>query len=67
MGKQVVEILIEEIRENRKEIKEIRLELNKMDKHIFSNKIKLSIFIAGIGIAVNLAMAVALDRIKHIF
>lgn len=63
-NEQLTEILITEIRENRKEIRKIKDSLNKMDRHIFSNKIKLSIFMGGFTLFFSLVWAILFEKIK---
>lgn len=64
MNEDLKEIIIYEIRENRKEISKLNKKLDgeigkiyerleAMDKHIFSNKMKLSFFIACLTIGFN--------------
>lgn len=66
MDQELKKLIISEIKENRNEIKSLRAELHKMDKHVFSNKIKLSIFIAGVGLFVQIFLAIAIEKIKTI-
>jgi len=64
MDKQLVALIIEEIQENRAELKELRADIHELDKDIFSNKMKLSIFIASVGLVVNVVLAVVIEKIK---
>ena len=64
MNDKVVSILIEEIRENRKSIKELHQQVAQMDKDIFSNKIKLGIIMGGISLFTSIIVIVVTDKIK---
>ena len=66
MTNQLTEMLIEEIRENRKEIKSIHDKLHELDKHVFSNKVKLSLFISGVSLFFSMAWAMLFEKVKHI-
>lgn len=62
--KQLTQLLIDEIRENRDEIKLMRDELNTLKLTVFSNKTKLSLFIAGVSLLFNAGWAIMLAKIK---
>lgn len=61
----LTEILISEIRENRAEIKAIRKTISKMDKQIFSNKIKLALFMGGFTLFFNIICVVIFEKVKQ--
>ncbi len=66
MGK-VDNILIEEIRLNRKSIEALSTKVHELDKDIFSNKMKLSIFISGVSLFSSILWAILFGEIKHYF
>lgn len=57
-------ILLFEVRQNRKAIKELTNKIVELDKDIFSNKIKLSIFIASVTLICNIIVIVVAGKIK---
>ena len=61
------EIVLFEIRENRKSIGKVNEKLAAMDKKIFSNKMKLSLFIGGVSIGFSFVTAIVLEKIKAFF
>lgn len=58
------QLLLEEIRLNRAEIKELRSTVHKLDKDVMSNKMKLSLFIGGVSLLFNVAWAIISTKIK---
>ena len=64
MDKDFKEIVLYELRENRKAIARLDTKITALDKDIFSNKIKLSIFIAGVTIFFNIIVIVIADKLK---
>jgi hypothetical protein len=67
MSDKIEDILLFEIRENRQAIKEIDNRLCRLDKAVFSNKIKLSFFIAGVSIFFNIIIIIVTEKIKSFF
>jgi hypothetical protein len=63
----IEDILLDEIRLNRADIAELRKEVAALDKGIFSNKMKLSIFISGITIFFNIIIIVVAEKLKTFF
>lgn len=72
---EVQEILLHEVRANRAAIKDLSDKLEErdmiyqskiahLDKEVFSNKVKLSFFIAGVSIFFNVIIAIAIEKIK---
>jgi hypothetical protein len=66
MSKEMNQLLLEEIRLNRKAISELTTQVNTLDKDVMSNKIKLSFFIGGISLLFNIAWAIISTKIKTI-
>jgi len=66
-NRKIEDILLYEVRENRKAIQAVETKLSKLDKDVFSNKIKLSIFIAGVTIFFNIIVVLLSDKIKTFF
>lgn len=68
MNSKVDDILLDEIRLNRKAIAKLdekfTSRITDLDKQVFSNKIKLTIFIAGITIFFNIIVVVLAEKIK---
>ena len=67
MSDKIEEILLFEIRENRRAIREIDSRLCKLDKAVFSNKVKLSFFVAGVSIFFNIIVIIVSEKIKTFF
>ena len=71
MSDKVDTILLDEIRLNRKAISRLDDKfsdrLMHLDKQVFSNKIKLTIFIAGLTIFFNIIVIVIAERLKLYF
>ena len=63
----VEKLLLDEIRLNRSTIGKLDEKLGNLDKQVFSNKIKLGIFIAGISLFFNIIFIVIAEKIKHLF
>jgi hypothetical protein len=70
MNSKIEDILLEEIRLNRKAIAKLDAKFSDklvaLDKQVFSNKIKLGIFIAGITIFFNIIVIVLADKLKSL-
>jgi len=66
MSNQLIQMLIDEVRENRVEIKLMRGDIAKLDKHVFSNKMKLSMFIGGLSLFFSVAWAILFEKLKTI-
>lgn len=64
MSKSVQDILLEEVRMNRKEITALRNDVHKLDKDVMGNKMKLSLFIGGVSLLFNLIWAIVVTKIK---
>jgi len=68
VNSKVDDILLDEIRLNRKAIAKLdekfTSRITDLDKQVFSNKIKLTIFIAGITIFFNIIVVVLAEKIK---
>ena len=65
MNNQLVELLIDEIRENRKAITDLTERVHAMDKSIFSNKLKLSVFLGGFSLFFSIVWAIIIEKIKN--
>lgn len=64
MSKQFEDIVIYEIRENRKSISKCSSEIGKLKLQVFSNKIKLGMFIAGVTIFFNIVFIILAEKIR---
>ena len=64
MGNELQHILLDEIRLNRKAITGLNDKIHKLDKDIFSNKIKLSMFIGGVSLFSSIVWAILFEKIK---
>ena len=75
MTEQLTQILIDEIRENRVAIKclntkldivsvDINTKFNAIDKRVYSNKIKLSLFIGGVSLLFSISWAIIFEKVK---
>lgn len=60
-------VLLYEVRQNRKAINELTAKIAELDKDIFSNKIKLSIFIAGVTLFCNIIVIVVAKKVTTYF
>lgn len=60
-------ILLEEIRENRREIRSVKTELVRLDKDVFANKVKLGIVISGISLTTHIVLLFLTEKIKSLF
>ena len=59
MDQDFKEIVLFEIRENRKEIQSLK-------EHVFSNKMRLTVFMAGMTLLFNLVFVVITEKIKQL-
>lgn len=70
-GDRVDDILLDEIRLNRKAIAKLdekfTSKITELDKEVFSNKIKLTLFIAGLSIFFNIIVIVIAEKLKAYF
>lgn len=70
-GDKIDNILLDEVRLNRKAIQKLDEKFTarfiKLDKEVFSNKVKLSIFIAGVSLFFNIIIIVVIEKLKTIF
>ena len=75
MDAQLTQVLIDEIRENRKAIKKldkrvgsfeisVSNKMSIMDQHIFSNKLKLSLFIGGLTLFFSCIWVIIAEKVK---
>ena len=64
MSTQLIQVLIDEVRENRKEIGLMRKDIAKLDKDVFSNKLRLSVFIGGVSLFSSIVWVIISEKIK---
>ncbi len=60
MSKQFEEIVLYEIRQNRKEIQALKLQ-------VFSNKIRLGMFMAGVSLLTSILVIIIAEKVKTYF
>lgn len=60
MSKQFEEIVLYEIRQNRKEIQKLKLQ-------VFSNKMRLGIFMSGVSLLTSIIVIVIAEKVKSLF
>lgn len=65
MDEKLTQMLIDEVKENRREIMLMRKDISDLDKHVFSNKMKLSLFIGGISLFFSMTWAIIFEKIKN--
>ena len=65
-GEKIDDILLTEIRLNRKDIASLRTEIAKLDKDVFGNKIKLGLFMAGISLFSSIIVILIAEKIKSL-
>ncbi len=63
MDKQLTKMIIDEVKENRRAIVKVNDKLVSMDKDIFANKFRLSLFIGGFTLMFNITFSLIWAKI----
>lgn len=65
---EIDQIILDEVRLNRKAITKLdekfSKQISKLDKQVFSNKLRLGIFIAGLSILFNIIVMIIIEKVK---